>query len=146
MSRRQLIALLAVVGACIATYLTLYKIGVIGTLSCSIGSCETVNTSKWSRLIGIPIAAWGLGYYLTVLVMAFVGMQPRFEESPGFARALLAVTTVGLLVSGYLTALELFVIHAICMWCVISAIIAATIFALSATPALSSAPVPPTPR
>jgi uncharacterized membrane protein len=145
-SRRQLIALLAVVGACVATYLTLYKIGVIGTLSCSIGSCETVNTSKWSWLVGIPVAAWGVGYYLTVLVMAIVGTQPRFEESPGFARALLGLTTVGLLVSGYLTALELFVIHAICMWCVISALIATTIFALSATPALSSSPVPPTPR
>jgi uncharacterized membrane protein len=130
-SRRQLIALLAVVGACIATYLTLYKLGVIGTLSCSIGSCETVNTSKWSRLLGLPIAAWGLGYYLTVLVVAIVGTQPRFEGSPGFARALVGLTTVGLVVSGYLTALELFVIHAICMWCVISALIATTIFGLS---------------
>ena len=60
MSRRQSLVLLAVVGICIALYLTLYKVGVIGVLSCSIGSCETVNTSKWSMLFGIPIAAWGL--------------------------------------------------------------------------------------
>ncbi|HMI56540.1 MAG TPA: vitamin K epoxide reductase family protein, partial [Gemmatimonadaceae bacterium] len=60
MTRRQILALLAVVGICIALYLTLYKFGVIGVLSCSIGSCETVNTSKWSMLLGLPIAAWGL--------------------------------------------------------------------------------------
>jgi uncharacterized membrane protein len=145
-SRRQLIALLAVVGACVATYLTLYKIGIIGTLSCSIGSCEQVNTSRWSRLLGAPVALWGVGFYLTVLTVAIAGTLPRFSDSRAIATSLLALGTGGLLFSIYLTSLELFVIHAICMWCVISAIIATTIFALSAMPALSSAPVPPTPR
>ena len=134
MSRRQLIALLAVVGACVATYLTLYKIGVIGTLSCSIGSCEQVNTSRWSRLLGAPVALWGVGFYLTVLIVAVAGTLPRFSDSRAIGTSLLVLGTMGLLFSIYLTSLELFVIHAICMWCVISAIIATTIFALSVAP------------
>jgi uncharacterized membrane protein len=133
-SRRQLIALLAVVGACVATYLTLYKIGIIGTLSCSIGSCEQVNTSRWSRLLGAPVALWGVGFYLTVLTVAIAGTLPRFSDSRAIATSLLALGTGGLLFSIYLTSLELFVIHAICMWCVISAIIATTIFFLSLGP------------
>ena len=68
-TRRQILALLAVVGICIALYLTLYKFGVIGVLSCSIGSCETVNTSKWSMLLGLPIATWGLMAYAALLVL-----------------------------------------------------------------------------
>ena len=79
-TRRQLLVLLAVVGCCIALYLTLYKVGVIGVLSCSIGSCETVNTSKWSMLLGIPIAAWGLAAYLALLVLAMVGSAESRED------------------------------------------------------------------
>jgi uncharacterized membrane protein len=129
-----MIALLAVAGACVAAYLTLYKFGVIGTLSCSIGSCEQVNTSKWSRLAGLPVAFWGVGYYLAVLVLAIVGTLPQFQDSRGIARSLFYLSSTGLLFSAYLTSLELFVIHAICMWCVISAVIATLIFVLSIGP------------
>jgi uncharacterized membrane protein len=130
-SRRQIIALLALVGVCVATYLTLYKLGVIGTLSCSIGSCEQVNTSRWARFLGAPVALWGVGFYLAVLAVAIAGTLPQFAESPRIGTALVAMSGVGVLFSAYLTALELFVIHAICMWCVISAIIVTLIFLLS---------------
>jgi uncharacterized membrane protein len=133
-STRQVVALLALVGACIAVYLTLYKFGIIGTLSCSIGSCEQVNTSKWSRLLGAPVALWGVGYYLTVLAVAIAGTQPALADSRRIGTALLALSTAGLVFSIYLTALELFVIHAICMWCVISAVIATLIFLLCLRP------------
>jgi uncharacterized membrane protein len=133
-SKRQVVALLALVGACIAVYLTLYKFGIIGTLSCSIGSCEQVNTSKWSRLLGAPVALWGVGYYLTVLAVAIAGTQPALADSRRIGTALLALSTAGVVFSIYLTALELFVIHAICMWCVISAVIATLIFLLCLRP------------
>ena len=66
----MIVATLALAGIFISLYLTLYKIGVIGELSCSIGSCETVNTSKWSRFLGLPVAAWGLLFYLDVFAIA----------------------------------------------------------------------------
>jgi uncharacterized membrane protein len=120
-TRRQILALLAVVGICIALYLTLYKFGVIGVLSCSIGSCETVNTSKWSMLLGLPIAAWGLGAYAALLVLAIVGGAESRDESVPIAKMLVALAGFSVLFSAWLTYLELFVIHAICIWCVTSA-------------------------
>jgi uncharacterized membrane protein len=129
-SRRQTLALLAVVGICIALYLTLYKVGVIGVLSCSIGSCETVNTSKWSMLFGIPIAAWGLAAYIALLLLAMVGSGESREASVPIARMLVALAGWSVLFSAWLTYLELFVIHAICIWCVTSALLWVVILAV----------------
>ena len=123
MTRRQILALLAVVGICIALYLTLYKFGVIGVLSCSIGSCETVNTSKWSMLMGLPIATWGLMAYLALLVLALVGGTESREDSVPIAQMLVGLAGFSVLFSAWLTYLELFVIHAICIWCVTSAVL-----------------------
>lgn len=131
MSRRQSLVLLAVVGVCIALYLTLYKVGVIGVLSCSIGSCETVNTSKWSMLFGIPIAAWGLAAYVALLVLAMAGSGESREASVPIARLLVALAGWSVLFSAWLTYLELFVIHAICIWCVTSAMLWVVILAVS---------------
>lgn len=119
----MVIALLALVGAFVALYLTLFKLGYIGQLSCSIGSCEQVNTSRWSMLAGRPVAAWGVAFYLVVFAVALAGVQPRWAASRAIGRALAGLTTVGVAVSAYLTYLELFVIHAICIWCLTSAAI-----------------------
>jgi uncharacterized membrane protein len=117
----MIVAALALAGIFISLYLTLYKLGVIGELSCSIGSCETVNTSQWSRFLGLPVAAWGLLFYLEVFVIAVVGTMPRFEFEPVISYVLVAEAAVGVLFSAWLTYLELGVIHAICIWCVTSA-------------------------
>jgi uncharacterized membrane protein len=119
----MIVAALALAGIFISLYLTLYKIGVIGELSCSIGSCETVNTSKWSRFLGLPVAAWGLLFYLDVFVVALVGTMQRFEFEPAISFVLVGEAAVGVLFSAWLTYLELGVIHAICIWCVTSAVI-----------------------
>ena len=131
MSRRQTLALLAVGGVCIALYLTLYKVGVIGVLSCSVGSCETVNTSKWSMLLGIPIAAWGLGAYVALLLLAMVGSGDAHESNVPISRMIVALAGWSVLFSAWLAYLELFVIHAICIWCLSSAVLWVVIFALS---------------
>ena len=130
-SRRQTLALLAVVGVCIALYLTLYKIGVIGVLSCSIGSCETVNTSKWSTLLGIPIAAWGLARTSRCCCSRWSAAARRTRQSVPIARMIVALAGWSVLFSAWLTYQELFVIHAICIWCVSSALLWVLIFALS---------------
>jgi uncharacterized membrane protein len=98
-------------------------LGVIGELSCTIGSCETVNTSKWSRFLGLPVAAWGLLFYLDVFLLSLLGTLGRFEDQPAISIALVAQAAIGVLFSAWLTYLELGVIHAICIWCVTSAVI-----------------------
>jgi uncharacterized membrane protein len=127
----MILATLAFAGIFIALYLTLYKLGVIGELSCSVGSCETVNTSRWARLFGLPVAAWGLGFYVTVFVVTLVGLTERFVDSVGISKLLVALTGWGVLFSGWLTYLELFVIHAICVWCVTSAILVLIMFVVA---------------
>jgi uncharacterized membrane protein len=126
----MLAALVALAGFFVATYLTLYKLGFLGALSCSVGSCETVQLSRWASLLGLPVAAWGVGYYALVFTLAFAGVQERFAESRGLGLALLLLTAWGLIFSAWLTYLELFVIHAICQWCVVSAVLAGVLFVI----------------
>ena len=131
MNKRMLVALVALAGVFVASYLTMYKLGYIGTLACAVGSCETVQTSKWATFLGLPVGAWGVGYYLVVLALGLIGLTPRYADTRRLSEILVALTGFGLLFSLWLTYLELFVIHAICQWCVISAILATLLFIVS---------------
>ena len=130
-TKRALLALLALIGFFVALYLALYKLGYIGALTCSIGSCEQVNTSRWATFLGLPVALWGVGFYAVTFAAALVGLQERFADSRAVAMALAALCVWGVVFSLYLTYLELFVIHAICQWCVVSAVIVTAIFVIS---------------
>lgn len=124
----MVVALLALVGVCIATYLTLFKLGIIGQLVCSIGSCETVNTSRWATFLGVPVAAWGVATYLVLFVVALAGLQPGLIDSRAIAWVLVLLSGWSVLFSAWLTYLELFVIHAVCVWCATSAAVMTLIF------------------
>jgi uncharacterized membrane protein len=130
-TKRTIVAALALAGIFVALYLLLYKIGVVGNLSCSIGSCETVNTSKWAVFLGAPVAGWGVGFYVSLFVVALVSIQDRYADSLAMSKILALITGIGFVFSAWLTSLELFVIHAICQWCVISAIIVTVTFVVS---------------
>ena len=127
----MIVATFALAGIFVSLYLLLYKLGIIGELSCSVGSCETVNSSKWATFLGLPVAAWGVAWYVAMFVLAIVSTGERFAYSVGVSTILLGVAATGLVFSGYLTYLELFRIHAICQCCVVSAIIVTTIFLIS---------------
>ena len=68
----MIVAALALAGIFLAVYLLLYKLGMVGSLACSVGSCETVNTSKWATFLGIPVAGWGVAFYAGMFVLAMV--------------------------------------------------------------------------
>lgn len=123
MGHRQVIALLAVVGFFVALYLWLHNIGVIGELKCGSGGCETVQASVYARLAGVPVAFFGVIGYAAIFAVAYVGLQPAWAARRGPTLLLAALAAGGVLFTGYLTYLELFVIHAICRWCVTSAAI-----------------------
>jgi uncharacterized membrane protein len=127
----MLIAALALTGVFVALYLTLFKLGVFGVLRCGVGSCETVNTSRWATFLGLPVAVWGLGFYLATLAVAVAGVQERLVDSVTVSRVLVGMSAVGVLFSGWLTYLEAFVINAYCLYCLISAGIVTLIFAVS---------------
>jgi uncharacterized membrane protein len=124
-------ALMSLVGLFVSAYLYLYKIGRIGTLACGSGGCETVQASAWSRIAGVEVALVGVIGYAGLLVVALLALQPAFAGKRWPARLLLILATLGMLFTIYLTSLELFVIHAICRWCVGSAAIITSIFVLA---------------
>ncbi len=127
----MLAALVALVGLLVATYLSLFKLGYIGTLACSIGSCETVQMSKWATLLGAPVAVWGVVFYIGVLAVSLAGLGGALVDSRRLSQLLVVMTGFGVLFSLWLTWLELFVIHAICTYCVISAVLVTILFVVS---------------
>lgn len=129
-TRMRGIVLIGLVGLFVAVYLLLYHLGFYGAMLCGVGSCETVQASKYARFLGQPVPLWGTVWYAGVLVLAFLGLGPAAGKR--WLDVLLALTvTGGLLFSAYLTGVELFILHAVCMWCVISAVLTLAIFVLA---------------
>jgi len=129
--KRMSLTALALIGVLIASYLTLYKLGMIGVLACGTGGCERVNTSQWAQLFGVPVSLWGLGFYVAAFVVAFVGTTPRYTGNVGVSKLLTLMCGLGVLFSVWLTYLELFVIQAICRYCLVSAGLVTVMFIVS---------------
>ena len=120
---RMSAALLSLVGLFISAYLYLYKIGKIGSLACGTGGCETVQLSQWSRFAGVDVALIGALGYAALFALSLASLQPALAGRRWPVAFLAAGAGMGVLFTVYLTYLELFVIHAICRWCVASAFI-----------------------
>ena len=120
---------IASLGLLDALYLTYIKLNSSTAAFCKPGGgCDVVNSSPYSEFFGIPVAVLGAGAYLILLLLLFVEYhKPNLQYA--FLLLQFGVSLVGVLFSAYLTYLELAVIHAICPYCVGSAI-AITIFFL----------------
>lgn len=125
------VALLSLTGMLVSAYLWLFKHGYIGSLACGTGGCETVQLSEYSRFLGVDVALLGFLAYALLLVVAVVGTQPAWLERREPTAATLLVAAGGVVFAAYLTWLELFVIHAICRWCVTSAVIIVFVLVLA---------------
>ncbi len=111
-----LVAALSAVGLAVAGYLAVTKLAGGGALFCrGVGGCEVVQQSRYATFLGLPTAAWGAFVYAAVGGLALAGLAP-WRWLAAFALAAAAVAF-----SGYLTYLELFVIGAVCWYCVVSA-------------------------
>lgn len=123
MRSRQAIALLALVGFFIALYLWLHALGFGGPLKCGTGACETVQSSPQAVQLGIPVALYGVVGYLALFIVALIALRPAALAERKWSLLLVGLSTGGVVFTLYLTYLELFVIHAICRWCVTSAVV-----------------------
>jgi hypothetical protein len=74
---------------------------------------------------------WGVAFYVAVLAVALAGLSGGLVDSRRLSLLLVAMTGFGVFFSLWLTWLELFVIHAICTYCVISAILVTILFVIS---------------
>ncbi len=127
--RRLPLAGLALVGAAIAVYLTLFQVGAVLAVWDPVfgyGSVQVLR-SGIARSLPLPDAALGVMAYLLDAVLALVGGPDRWRTMPA------VVLAYGLVMAGLvgtalvLVAMQLFVVHAGCMLCLASAAISLTI-------------------
>ncbi len=113
---------LAALGLLDSAYLTAVKLANAAAICSGIGDCETVNNSRFSEIGGIPIAVLGVVAYLMILVL--LAIEPRFGINGDYLRlGIFGVAFGGTLYSAYLTYIELAILHAVCPFCVASAIL-----------------------
>ncbi len=126
----RLSVVLAILGLLVASYLTWSHFSSTNVLCAEGGGCDTVRQSPFSEIMGIPVAAIGLVGYLAIL-----GVLVLEKTSPALASygplVIFGFSLIGTLYSAYLTYLELFVILAICPYCVASAVIMTLLFILA---------------
>jgi len=126
------IALLAVAGMLVSSYLAYGNIG-DKSLFCEFGhGCATVQASEYSVVLGVPVAVWGGLLYLAILTTAVVGISRTSKLREQASLALFGMSLAGTLYSGYLAWLEFYRIEAVCMWCTISALIITAVLVASA--------------
>ena len=116
-------AVLASLGAAISAYI-LYVRETDGSLVCSTGGCETVQSSSYAELLGLPVAALGLAGFVVLLVAALTrGEWARLVNA--------TVALAAFLFAAYLLAVQLVVIDAICQWCVATDVLTTALAALA---------------
>lgn len=108
----------------ISGYLTYVAFTSSKVLGCGGGTfdCEHVLNSKWSTLLGVPVAAWASSLYLSVLATLIVAARPAMSTSPSPMRtaAWSIVTAAGVsagLAALWFTGLQVFVLKHLCPWC-----------------------------
>jgi uncharacterized membrane protein/thiol-disulfide isomerase/thioredoxin len=135
---------LVVVGLGVALYLAYVETTHVAAVCGPVGDCNLVQSSVYAKIFGIPVAILGLLNYVAIGV-AWVWQRPLNEKFHNLgALSLLVLTLVGILFSLYLTFIELLVLHAVCAWCLASAVVATLLFvivvnALTKQPALETA-------
>ena len=115
--------LVTLVGIGVAGYLTWAHFADQSVVCVQGGGCEEVQESSYSEIAGIPVAALGLASYLTMLAL--------LVWDASIARLLAAtLALLGLFFSAYLVVVQLFVIDAVCVWCMANDLVVAPALAI----------------
>ena len=128
LTRQRLISVLAVLGVGVSGYLTYTHLFGAPIFCGGASSCELVNSSRYAFLGSIPVSLLGLIGYVAILALSFI---PTNEDRQWPAQLIFGAALIGVMIQLYLTYIELFVLYAICYWCVASQILVLLIFILS---------------
>lgn len=123
----QWLFVLGMIGIAVSVFLW-YSALSIRVIGCLTGGCELVLSSPYSRVFGVPIAAYGVAYYAALLLIAFFRM---FDESVIVRMTGWAISLSGIFFSAYFFYLEIFKINAICSWCKVSTVITVILFVMA---------------
>ena len=122
-SLRIAAGVVALAGIAVAAYLTWVHFDDAALVCVAGGGCETVQQSRYAEIASVPVAALGLVAYSLVL-----GLIVWNTPSARLGAASLAL--IGLVFSMYLLSLQLFVIDAICVWCIVNDVVIAPLLAV----------------
>jgi uncharacterized membrane protein len=113
----------ALAGLAVAGYLTWAHYGDTSVVCPVGGGCETVQESSYAEIAGVPVAFLGVLAYAAVLgLIAW--------DSPLARLGAAAIALTGLLFGAYLLVLQLFVIEALCAWCLANDVVIAPALAV----------------
>lgn len=127
---------LAVFGMLLTAYLTAAAWSSGGLAFCAAGSsCDVIQGSRWSTLLGVPIALWGFAAYALL-----AGLALKTSSRLRRWKYLWRISLIGLAISLYLTLVGWIALDAFCLWCLLSLATITAIFVLVATRAPPSAP------
>jgi uncharacterized membrane protein len=131
-----LIPALIVIGIGVAAYLAYVETQSVEAFCGPIGDCNAVQQSRYATLFGVlPVGVLGLLGYLGLLAAWLIRKYiPKFSKPADVAFFSLAFFAV--IFSIYLTYLEPFVIRAVCIWCLTSAVIVTLLLLLGTPPAV----------
>jgi uncharacterized membrane protein len=107
----MIIRIFSIIGLMISLYL-IYAYDFSKSIVCVGSGCEIVANSSYSKFLNISLPYWGFLFYLSVIILTFI---KKLEN------LLLFILVIGAVFSIYLTIVELFIIKAVCMWCLLSA-------------------------
>ena len=131
-----LIPVVALVGLGVAGYLTYVETQSVEAICGPVGDCNAVQSSSYARVLGIlPVGILGLVGYAAILI-AWIIQKVRDDRWADYAKlSMLGMPLFGTLYSIYLTYVEIWVIEAVCIWCLSSAVLIAVLMLLSVQPA-----------
>jgi uncharacterized membrane protein len=109
-----ILVVLDVIGLAIAGYLSVVELGG-GVPYCGpLHGCETVAMSEYARIAGIPVAVYGVVLSTILLVLAIAWVR---TDKPALLDVHYGLSLIGVIFEVYFLALQVFVIHAVCIWC-----------------------------
>ena len=133
MTLRMTVAMLAAINSMVALYLHLWKLGLMGALTCGADhGCEIAQFSSYGFFLGVDVALIGAVGYAAVVAVAIAGMQERWADARWPTRALQLLIWPAVLFTLRLKYGEFIVLKTFCPWCAISAV-SITILAIVVT-------------
>ena len=134
-----LMLVLTIVGLAVAGYLTYVETQAVAAVCGPVGDCNAVQTSSYSKLFGvIPVGLLGAAGYVAILVVWLWGRFGSGRLADYAPLAILGMTILAVAFSLYLTFLEPFVIKAVCIWCLTSAVVITFVMLVSMPAAIAS--------
>jgi uncharacterized membrane protein len=109
-----ILIVLDVIGLAIAGYLSVVELGG-GVPYCGpLHGCETVATSKFAWIGPLPVAVYGVALSLLLLTLAIAWVR---SDKPSLLDVHYGLSLIGVIFEIYFLSIQVFVIHAVCVWC-----------------------------